>query len=231
MGCVSSRWKGRAVLCAVLLAGIVVVVGSGSRMHAVEKDALQIAQDLRGGGTEFDAEVDYQTARFALGDAVDVSGLRSYDRVVQGGVTFTFGNPRMVDEETMAELCGVSAFYPSGEAPLFVLVDLVIQNESDEATPALWFSLESGSLSVPCDESFTGPLNGYSVDENYQATNEFYWRAEPRSSQSLTLAFELAEYAMSKGQWDNVRDAIYSLVYVDYPNKIVVDLGTPKEWQ
>ena len=136
------------MLCAVLLAGIVVVVGSGSRMHAVEKDALQITQDLRGGGTEFDAEVDYQTARFALGDAVDVSGLRSYDRVVQGGVTFTFDNPRMVDEETMAELCGVSAFYPSGEAPLFVLVDLVIQNESDEATPALWFSLESGSLSV-----------------------------------------------------------------------------------
>ena len=170
------------------------------------------------------------TSFHELGSAIDMAGLQTYERVMQDGVTFEFGNPRFLSPSKLEDETGYSDLSLDTHNANYILVDLEIINESDEPTPSLWFSLDSGSLAIPCDERATEALNGFSVDENYNATNEFYYRAEPHSTQHILLAYVLEKNAMSEEQWNSLNTLDFSLTFLDYPKKIIVPPGSPKDW-
>lgn len=224
-----STAKGRAIVCAALIIGAGTALWSCERIKTIEEKTLLIAHPEASepdtSGTAYS-----DISLYELGNAINMAGFQTYERVMQDGVTFKFENPRFLSPSELEDDTGYfDSFFGTHDVD-YILVDLEIANESDEPTPSLWFSLDSGSLAIPCDERATEALNGFSVDENYNATNEFYYRAEPHSTQRILLAYMLEKNAMSEKQWDSLTTLDFSLTFLDYPKKIIVPLGNPKDW-
>lgn len=228
----SIKGKGRIVCgVALLLVLVILIAFSCARIQAVQEESLKMAQRFHDDGGSSIQNTRNQVYTYDLNEKIDLEGLKTDSGVVQQGVSYTFSNPRLISEDELEKLSGYTNLARrSYSSPKYILVDLLIDNTSDEPSPSLWFSLEAGSVSLLSDETATGALNGYSVDENYVATNEFFYRAEAYSTQRVTYAFELIEDYIGEDHWSHLSELNYSLVYIDYPTKIVVDLGTPEDW-
>ena len=215
---------GVAVCVALLMASYFRIQYVNTQLLSEQKQAV-----LDANGIEEIADSKEVIEQYGMGEPIDVAGCRDHDHLMQEGVTFSFSDPRFVTVDEMLSLTGgkwdmASLAGRSHDEYVYLLVDLTISNESDIPTSPLWFDVEAGSFSACHDESATEALNGYWVDENYHAENEFYWRAPTHSTHHMVVAFELWQVGMSSSQWALVRDLNYKLVFRDYPRKIEVSL-------
>lgn len=156
------------------------------------------------------------------GDAIPMDSLTVEGKTVPVGITYSVSNARIETEEAIMESYGWSGVpadenYQRYDAPLFLSVDVTINNAGDATYQPVWFDLEAGSWSTVRYPELMYVLNGFDDAADFAiATGD---------SRTFAVAYMLWEPTFSADQWSNVRNLDYCLTCLDYPKKIVVRVG------
>lgn len=161
------------------------------------------------------------TVEYHLGDKVDMSGVKQPKGTIPQGVKYTFSNALIKTENDLSmEYDGwATLFGPSGnkyDDPMYLELDMKIENDSNEAFYPIWFKAESHPWSTVLDPNATY-LENHTEDREYFLVN-------PGETKIFIISYQLWEPVFSDGQWEEVRSLPYSLTYLDYPIKIIVHL-------
>ncbi|MDR0515288.1 MAG: hypothetical protein LBG81_09060 [Coriobacteriaceae bacterium] len=210
---------------------LVVVVASAFRISQV--NSIQYGEAPGGSRETEDGSVLRHLYR--IGEQIDLSGYEADKKKAPQGYMVTYDSHQIVEaDDIQSEFPDWAPYYSSAtekyDPEKYLKVRMTVTNNSEEEASPLWFRLESTSWSTIVNPQLTALMNGASgmsgaqKETGEESAAHGSLTVPPHESRTFTVVYSLWEPTFSEQQWQNVYDLPYSLVLLDYPDKLIVNL-------
>ena len=216
---VSDRKRKTGLRILLLVVILVFFFASAGRIKGVNESVSSLDSVAVSGS--YEAGLDLK--EYVEDEKISLSGMTVDAQLIPEGITYLVSNARIESESDAMEdhpgWTGVtySSEYLKYDEPLFLLVDITIENNTGDAYQPVWLNLEAGSWSTVRYPDLM------LLENNAKDKADFIVAAG--ETRVFTIPYELWEPTFSKTQRTHVYALDYSLTCLDYPRKVLVHLA------